>query len=234
LKKIVREIQQIEERVVLSCQKSNKELADKLATATVEISQVKQELKKWQGRLEREMIGVKQQFEREREEQDAKLVQSAEHQEVENKIMKQKIGEIQEIVEYHRAETDRKMTSINVTVNSIQKGIEDGMSDVSRPLREQQNKIEQKAVVDKIELQVEIKNLQQEVNQIRLKTGDQVQVPVHRSEGIAEASAINLDQSVNPQIIDPRPGSSNAESIKIAGNLGSTKFALPTFDETRV
>jgi hypothetical protein len=122
--------------------------------------------------------------------------------------------------------------SVKVTVDSLQKGLEDGMSYISRRLREQQSKIEQKAM-DKAELQVEIKNLQQEVNQIKLKTGDQVQVPVHRCEGIAEASAINLDKSVNPKIIDPRPGSSNAESIKIAGNLGSTEFALPTFDENK-
>jgi hypothetical protein len=79
---------QSEEMVVLECQKSkeqlNEELSEKLATVTVEISKVKQEVSKWQGRLEREMIGVKQQFERERKEEDAKLEQLAIHQETEN------------------------------------------------------------------------------------------------------------------------------------------------------
>jgi hypothetical protein len=84
-----------------------------------------------------------------------------------------------------------------------------------------------------VSLQTELKNLQLEVNQIKVKTGDQVQVPVHRSDGIAETRAVSSNTSVKPQIIDPRPGSSNAESIKITGNLGSTEFALPTFDENK-
>jgi hypothetical protein len=107
--KIVQELQQVEERVVLNCQRSQEKLKDELSEkvttemrkVAVEIDKVKEEVKKWQGRLEREMIGVKQQFEREREEQNAKLVQLADHQEVENTIMKQKIEEIQEIVEHH-------------------------------------------------------------------------------------------------------------------------------------
>jgi hypothetical protein len=71
---------------------------------------VKEEVKKWQGKLERDMIGVKQQFEKEREEQDTKLVQVVEHQEVENIQMRQKIEEIHEILEHHKAEVDREVT----------------------------------------------------------------------------------------------------------------------------
>jgi flagellar capping protein FliD len=132
--------------------------------------------------------------------------------------MKQKIWENQEIVEHHKAETDREITSVKVTVDSIQKGLEDSMSDVSRRLREQQSKMEQKAVVDKAELQVEIQSLQQEVNQIKIKTGEQTQVQVHRSGTVVEASAQSSDRNVNLTSTDPRAGSSNAESLRIPGN----------------
>jgi uncharacterized membrane-anchored protein YhcB (DUF1043 family) len=107
------------------------------------MDQVKQEVKKWQGKLEREMIGVKQQFDKEREEQDAKLAQSAEHQEVEITTIKQKIGEIKETVENQKAETDREIMSVKVTVDSLQKGLEDNLSNVTRRFREQVSKIEQ-------------------------------------------------------------------------------------------
>jgi hypothetical protein len=71
-----------QKEISLNCQRSqeqlNKQLSEKLTTEVEKVTtnvekvdQVKQEVKKWQGRLEREMIGVKQQFEKEREEQDA-------------------------------------------------------------------------------------------------------------------------------------------------------------------
>jgi hypothetical protein len=207
----VQELKEGQKEISLNCQRSqeqlNKQLSEKITTevekvttrvekVVAEMDQVKQEVKKWQGRLEREMIGVKQQFEKEREEQDAKLVQLAEHQEAENVQMKQKIGEIQGIVEHHKGETDREMTSIKVTVNSIQEGLEDGMSDVSRRLWEQQSKIEQKAVVDKAELQGDNNPMEQEVEAKEIMQIEGVEIEtsgLSRRVGEKESSYLSQD-----------------------------------------
>jgi hypothetical protein len=45
-------------------------LSAEIGKVTFDINKVKGEVKKCENRLEREMIGVKQQFEKEREEQD--------------------------------------------------------------------------------------------------------------------------------------------------------------------
>jgi hypothetical protein len=240
---------QSEERVVLECQKSReqlkKELFEKVTTevekvatrvekVVVEMDQVKQEVKKWQGKLEREMVGVKQQFERERAEQGAKVEQLAKSQEAENTKINQKIEAIQETVVNHKAETDREIISVKITVDAIQKGLEDNISHVSRRLREQDDKLARQNKADQLNLKTEIQNLQKEVNQIKLKTtGDEMQVPVRRSETMTEGDPVNISRDINPQEIDPSPENSNAESLKVTGTLGSAEFALPAFDESK-
>jgi hypothetical protein len=237
LVKATQELREGQEKMLLECQNSReqlkKELSERVATVTVEIGQVKQDLKKWQGRVEREMIGVKQQFEREREQQDAKLEQLAEHQEAENAKIKQKIGEIQEIVETHKAETNREITAVKVTVDVIQKELQGNIDTVSRRIWENQGKLEERAKDDKVVLQEELKSLEQKVVQLEVKTRNQMQIPGHRGEEIVEASVVGSDRSANIQTPDPRSGSNNAESVKFIANLGSTEFALPSFDESK-
>jgi hypothetical protein len=84
-------------QVLLECQKSREllkqELLEKLSAEigkiTIDVNQVKREVKKCENKLEREMIGMKQQFEKEREEQDLKVKQLAAHQEAEILSVKQ-------------------------------------------------------------------------------------------------------------------------------------------------
>jgi hypothetical protein len=57
----------------------------------IEVNQVKGKIKKCKNKLEREMTGVKQQFENERKEQDLKVQQLAEHQEAEILSVKQQV-----------------------------------------------------------------------------------------------------------------------------------------------
>jgi hypothetical protein len=67
--------------------------------------------------------------------------------------MKQNMGEIQETVENHKVETAREIMSVKVTVDSIQKELEDNISNVSRRLREQDNKLAQQDKEDQSKLQ---------------------------------------------------------------------------------
>jgi stress response protein YsnF len=131
-------------------------------------------------------------------------------------------------VENNKAETAREIMSVKVTVDSIQKELKNNTSEVSRRPREHENKLEQKANVDKLKLQKELKSLEQEVVQLKSKTGDQMQVPVRRNDAVIEGEVVNS----NRHKVDPKEGSSNAESLKVTGNLGSTEFALP-FDENK-
>ncbi|PNF39731.1 hypothetical protein B7P43_G04775 [Cryptotermes secundus] len=228
------EVKQSEERIVLECQRSkeqlNKELSKNLAAeigkVTAEINQVKQEVTKWQGKLEREMIGVKQQFEKERKEQDAKLEQLVIHQETENVQIKQKVKEIQGIVENNKVETTREIMTVKVAIDMIQKELESSTSNVSRQLREQESRLEQKINVDQLKLQSGLKSLEQEMVQLKLKVSNQMRIPVDRTGVVTDGRTVNARGDVNK-------GSSNLESVKATGNLGSTEFALPLFDEDK-
>jgi hypothetical protein len=68
------------------------------------------------------------------------------------------------------------------------------------------------------------------MNQIKLKTTGQMQIPVCRSEVVTESSTVDSCKHAN---VDPKQGSGNAESLKVSGNLGSTEFALALFDENK-
>jgi hypothetical protein len=90
------------QQVLLECRKSNEllkqELSEKLNTevgkVTIEVNQVKGEVKKCEIKLEREIIGVKQQFEREGGEQNSKFQQLAAYREVEIAKVKQQVREV--------------------------------------------------------------------------------------------------------------------------------------------
>jgi hypothetical protein len=71
------------------------------------------------------------------------------------------------------------------------------------------------------------------MNQIKLKTTGQMQIPVCRSEVVTESSTVDSSRNANMQNVDPKQGSGNAESLKVPGNLGSTEFTLPLFDENK-
>jgi hypothetical protein len=168
------------------------------------------------------MIGVKQQFEREREEQDAKLVQVIEHQEVENIQIRQKIGEIQEVVEHHKAEVDREVTSVKTTVDSIQKELEVSMGNVSGRLREQ-----------KSQLETEIKNLHEKVELIKAKTREGTQGAGNEIEETMEINVAGPSRGHSSRTTNLVVGGSTIELSKIPGNLGHNEFALPNFDESK-
>ena len=172
------------------------------------------------------MIGVKQQFEKERKEQDAKLEQLVIHQETENVQIRQKVKEIQGIVENNKVETAREIMTVKVAIDMIQKELESSTSNVSRQLREQESRLEQNVNVDQLKLQSELKSLEQEIVQLKLKVGNQMRIPVERTGVVTDGSAVNARGDVNK-------GSSNLESVKATGNLGSTEFALPLFDEDK-
>jgi hypothetical protein len=107
------------------------------------------------------------------------------------------------------------------------------MGNVSGRLREHKRQFEQKVIEDEKELQTEIKNLQEKVEQIKSKTGENTRGSVHENEGIAEINAVGPSRGQNLKTTDPKVGSSTTESLRISGNLGNNEFALPNFDENK-
>jgi hypothetical protein len=235
LENIVQELKenqkQSEERLIRNCQKSQEQLAEKITIrvdkVAAEVDRVKQDLKKWERKLELEMIGVKQQFEKEREQQDVKLGQLAEIQEAENNQVKQNIEKLQEKVENQKVKMDREITSVKASVDSLQKGFEDNLSEISRRAGESTKSMEKS-------LKIGLQDLRKEVDQIKLKTTEkQAQVPVGQKEAVATRSMIERDTVEKSQEIDQTLESSDMELLKVTGSLGRSEFALPTFDENK-
>jgi hypothetical protein len=129
-----------------------------------EVNKVKKEIKRCENKLEKEMIGVKQQFEKERGEQDSKAQRLAAYQEAEIERVKQQVREVKEKVDVSNVEItnsikedvnaiqerlnkvegiSHELFHLNSGVDRIQQKLDENPSKVSRQLREQDRQTEQ-------------------------------------------------------------------------------------------
>jgi hypothetical protein len=175
-------------QVLIECRKSREqlkqELSEKLSAEiekiTIDINKVKGEVRKCENRLEKEMIGVKNQFEKEREEQEAKVEQLAAYQEAEISSVKHQMqvnkaeitnavaavkGDVDAIQErLSKVEgTSHELVHLNSSVQQMQQKFEENVSEASRQLREQDRPIEQQANSEPPSVQKEFKQIEQEV-----------------------------------------------------------------------
>jgi hypothetical protein len=224
------------EQAALECRKSNEVLRQELSERVnvevgklnVDINNVRKDIKKCENKLEREMAGVKRQFEKEREDQELAIRQLAAHQETELERVnvcnaevlsavvtaKQEVKAIQERLS--RVEgTTHDLEHVNSTVQQIQEQLNNNMSTVSRQLGECDKRIEQK------------------LTQFEQRVINPVPLPAYPPDPAA-------DQGTRaPSLSRVEPSTTCAHqdvgfvAPALSGRLGSTEFALPMFDENQ-
>jgi hypothetical protein len=195
-------------QALLEFRKSNEllrqELSEKLNTevgkVTIEVNQVKGEVRKCENKLEREMIGVKQQFERERGEQDLKIEQLANYQEAEIANVKQQVREVRVKVDVSNAEItnsvkenvnaiqerlgkvegiSHELLHLNSSVEQIQQKLEDNASEASRQLREQGRQKEQNNNQSNVQENSQVFEIQESEKNVEVQFGEVETVSGH-------------------------------------------------------
>jgi hypothetical protein len=112
-------------------------------------------------------------------------------------------------------ETSHELVHLNSSVQQIQQKLDDNASEASRQLREQGRQLEQ------------------EITKLKQRVGQPVPLPPHRIDSATDKGATIASMSRPEFGTGQEPRDGGLVSPAFAGKLGSTEFALPTFDENK-
>ncbi|PNF14181.1 hypothetical protein B7P43_G12974, partial [Cryptotermes secundus] len=258
------ELQKGIDQAILKCSQANEALRQEISgklekeveKVRKEIGRVGKEVKQCENTLERELVGVKQEFGKEREDRNSKIQQLADYQESEMSKVKQKVREIRERVDIGNAEINNTIIVIEENVGTLQERVnkveeinhellksntgvqqkfDESADAFSRRLGEERKQIEQRVESDQLKVQHELKQLEKEIVNLKQKVEQQSKATSPRvehsvSKGV-EIPGTSRQEGSNSPGLEIQPGSLAASAF--SGKLGSTEYALPTFDESK-
>ncbi|XP_023709270.1 MAR-binding filament-like protein 1-1 [Cryptotermes secundus] len=205
------ELQKGIDQAILKCSQANEalrqeisgKLEEEVEKVRKEIGRVGKEVKQCENTLERELVGVKQEFGKEREDRNSKIQQLADYQESEMAKVKQKVREIRERVDIGNAEinstiivTEENVGTLQERVNKVeeinhellksntgvQQKFDESADAFSRRLGEERKQIEQRVESDQLKVQHELKQLEKEIVNLKQKVEQQSKATPPRVE----------------------------------------------------